>query len=41
MVAPVGERLWGQELVVLEKSLSGRVSTRTVLPVAFVPMVNR
>jgi protein-L-isoaspartate(D-aspartate) O-methyltransferase len=41
MVAPVGEGPFGQDLVVLEKSASGRVSTRKVLPVAFVPMVNR
>jgi protein-L-isoaspartate(D-aspartate) O-methyltransferase len=41
MVAPVGEGPFGQDLVVLEKSASGRVSRRKVLPVAFVPMVNR
>jgi protein-L-isoaspartate(D-aspartate) O-methyltransferase len=41
LVAPVGEGPYGQDLVVLEKSASGRVTTRKVLPVAFVPMVNR
>lgn len=41
LVAPVGEVSWGQDLVVLEKSASGKVTTRKVLPVRFVPMVNR
>ena len=41
LVAPVGERRFGQDLVVLEKSSSGKVTTKKVLPVAFVPMVNR
>ncbi len=41
LVAPVGGRFQGQDLVVLEKSRSGKISTRKVLPVAFVPMVNR
>ena len=41
LVAPVGEGPFGQDLVVLEKSASGRVSQKKVLPVAFVPMVNR
>lgn len=40
LVAPVGGYA-DQELVVLEKSSSGRITTRKVLPVAFVPMVNR
>ncbi|MBI3666664.1 MAG: protein-L-isoaspartate(D-aspartate) O-methyltransferase [Acidobacteria bacterium] len=39
LVAPVGREFMGQDLVVLEKSRSGRISTRKVLPVAFVPMV--
>ena len=39
LVAPVGEGYFGQDLVAVEKSLSGRVSTRKVLPVVFVPMV--
>ena len=41
LVAPVGEGYMGQDLVVLDKSASGRISSRKVLPVAFVPMVNR
>ena len=41
MIAPVGGTFLGQDLVVLEKSPAGRVSTRKVLPVAFVPMVNK
>jgi protein-L-isoaspartate(D-aspartate) O-methyltransferase len=41
LVAPIGEAFLGQDLVVLEKSGSGRISTRKVLPVAFVPMVNK
>lgn len=41
LVAPVGEVSWGQDLVVLEKSAAGKVTTRKVLPVRFVPMVNR
>src|SRR5713226_3130917 len=41
LVAPVGGYFLGQDLVVLEKSTSGRISTRKVAPVAFVPMVNK
>jgi len=41
LVAPVGDAGLGQDLVVLEKSRAGRVSRRKVLPVMFVPMVNR
>ena len=41
LVAPVGQPFLGRDLVVLEKSPSGKTTTRTVLPVAFVPMVNR
>ncbi len=41
LVAPVGGQWMGQDLVVLEKSASGRISTRKVAPVAFVPMVNK
>jgi protein-L-isoaspartate(D-aspartate) O-methyltransferase len=39
LVAPVGRAYLGQDLVVLDKSLSGRISRRKVLPVLFVPMV--
>ncbi len=41
MIAPVGGMFLGQDLVVLEKSPSGRVTSRKVLPVAFVPMVGK
>ena len=37
MVIPVGTRL--QEIVVLEKSESGEISKKKVLPVRFVPMI--
>lgn len=39
MVAPVGAQPGRQELVVLDKDERGRVSRRSVLSVAFVPMV--
>lgn len=39
LVAPVGSSVFGQELVVAEKSGEGKVRTRPVIPVAFVPMV--
>ena len=41
LVAPVWRKFLGQDLVALEKSASGRIATRKVLPVAFVPMVNK
>jgi len=42
LVAPVGESaLRGQDLIVMEKSRAGKITTRSVLPVAFVPMVDR
>ena len=42
LVAPVGESAWrGQDLIVMEKSRGGKITTRSVLPVAFVPMVDR
>jgi protein-L-isoaspartate(D-aspartate) O-methyltransferase len=37
MVIPVGDRLRGQELVIIEKDARGRVKRRDVLAVAFVP----
>jgi len=40
LVAPVGPEFGEQQLVVLDKSHSGHVSERRVIPVAFVPMVN-
>jgi protein-L-isoaspartate(D-aspartate) O-methyltransferase len=39
MVAPVGSSVWEQELVVLDKLPNGKVTSRTVYPVRFVPMV--
>ncbi len=41
LVAPVGSTVLGQDLVVVDKSASGKITTRKVLPVAFVPMVNK
>jgi protein-L-isoaspartate(D-aspartate) O-methyltransferase len=37
LIAPIGERV--QQLVVMQKSGDGKVTTRSVLPVSFVPMV--
>ena len=37
LIAPIGERV--QQLVVMQKSGDGQVTTRSVLPVSFVPMV--
>ncbi len=39
LVAPVGAGPFAQDLVVVEKSAAGKLTTRKVLPVAFVPMV--
>jgi protein-L-isoaspartate(D-aspartate) O-methyltransferase len=39
LVAPVGERVFGQDLVVVDKDASGKVRRRSVIPVMFVPMV--
>ncbi|HZF35286.1 MAG TPA: protein-L-isoaspartate(D-aspartate) O-methyltransferase, partial [Candidatus Angelobacter sp.] len=38
MVIPVGES-GGQELVLIEKSASGAIGERSILPVAFVPLI--
>jgi protein-L-isoaspartate(D-aspartate) O-methyltransferase len=38
MVIPVGAPFSAQELIVLSKDAKGKVSTRSVLPVAFVPL---
>ncbi len=40
LVIPLGEPFFGQELCVLTKGEAGEVSTRHVLPVAFVPLVH-
>jgi protein-L-isoaspartate(D-aspartate) O-methyltransferase len=37
LIAPIGERV--QQLVVMQKLGDGKVTTRSVLPVSFVPMV--
>jgi protein-L-isoaspartate(D-aspartate) O-methyltransferase len=39
LVAPVGAVPEAQELVVIEKDLSGKTRTRAIFPVRFVPMV--
>ena len=41
LVAPVGPVYSAQELVVVDKDASGKVESRAVLPVRFVPMVER
>jgi protein-L-isoaspartate(D-aspartate) O-methyltransferase len=38
MVIPVGAAFMVQQLMLIEKNLDGTVSTRQVLPVAFVPL---
>ncbi|MGF1644217.1 MAG: protein-L-isoaspartate(D-aspartate) O-methyltransferase [Thiotrichales bacterium] len=38
MVIPVGSRFMVQELLLVEKSEAGEVTTRQILPVAFVPL---
>jgi len=38
MVIPVGSRFLTQQLVIVEKDLTGRIITRQVLPVRFVPL---
>ena len=39
MVAPVGANSSAQQIVVLSKARDGKITTRSVLPVRFVPMV--
>jgi len=38
MIIPVGSRFMVQELLLVEKSTAGEVSTQQILPVAFVPL---
>jgi protein-L-isoaspartate(D-aspartate) O-methyltransferase len=38
MIIPVGSRFMVQELLLVEKSASGEVTTRQILPVTFVPL---
>ncbi len=39
LVAPEGESVFGQQLVVIEKMADGKTTRKSVLPVRFVPMV--
>lgn len=41
MVVPVGPQGLGQDLVLVEKSVSGETERRAVLPVAFVPLTRK
>jgi protein-L-isoaspartate(D-aspartate) O-methyltransferase len=41
MIVPVGRAVIDQSLVLVEKSASGEVAMRDMLPVAFVPLVDR
>lgn len=41
MVIPVAGQGYGQELKLLQKTAQGDIETRTVLPVAFVPLVDQ
>jgi protein-L-isoaspartate(D-aspartate) O-methyltransferase len=41
MIIPVGARFMTQQLVLIEKSAAGKVTTRQVLPVVFVPLTRR
>jgi len=38
LIIPVGGAYMGQDLLLIEKDLAGKVSRRDVLPVAFVPL---
>ncbi|MBL8664447.1 MAG: hypothetical protein JNM29_16570, partial [Candidatus Odyssella sp.] len=39
MVVPVGRGRFAQNLVLVTKDEAGRVAEKTILPVAFVPLV--
>lgn len=41
MLVPVGSRFMVQELLLVQKSEKGKVSTRQLLPVAFVPLTGK
>ncbi len=41
MMIPVGSRFMVQQLVLVEKDDAGRVTTRQILPVRFVPLTGR
>jgi protein-L-isoaspartate(D-aspartate) O-methyltransferase len=38
MIIPVGSHLTGQDLILVEKDNAGQISTRSILPVIFVPL---
>ena len=39
LVAPVGSSVFGQDLIVIEKTREGKIRRRSIIPVMFVPMV--
>ena len=39
LVIPIGERLFGQTLMLIRKNERGEIASRTLLPVAFVPLI--
>jgi len=41
LIIPIGQRFHIQYLTLLEKSLTGQIETREVLPVAFVPLTGK
>ncbi len=41
LVAPVGPSSWSQDLIVIDKDAAGKTRSRNVLPVRFVPMVDK
>ncbi|HEX22476.1 MAG TPA: protein-L-isoaspartate O-methyltransferase, partial [Chromatiales bacterium] len=41
MIIPVGSRFMVQQLVVVEKDLKGKFTTRQILPVRFVPLTGK
>ena len=41
MVIPVGSRFFVQQLLLIEKTMDGKVKTRQVLPVRFVPLTGK
>jgi len=38
MIIPIGSQLTGQDLILVEKDNAGQISTRSILPVIFVPL---
>jgi protein-L-isoaspartate(D-aspartate) O-methyltransferase len=41
MIIPVGSRFMVQELLMVEKNDKGKVTTRQILPVKFVPLTGK